>query len=598
MLPAGTRMQVFSEDLSSALLWAYDLPAVSDDTPDRQNFYSMDTQTGGLRAISVTQFEPLTVFDFLNKALAGVSDDAKHLGFVTTTRMHPDAVADVPNVYKWDDGVLSVAGKLPDGSVPAAGATVGPVDIRETMSADGSRLAFVSTGDGSRPRQLYLHVDGRESVWISQPEGSDQDDPQNVQFEGMTPDGKSVFFTSDSALLDGDDADGPDLYRFTESADPSSDANLTLITDDGSASSFPADLGSPLVGMSDDGRRVYVHSDGGKLLLWEEGVGIRTIVSSLSRIPNVHQNLGLTATWPGNARVSSDGNWLAYIFHDEGGGVPDRMYVYSRRDDEVTCVSCPSTASLVPTLTRTGRDDYIGFRPRFLSDDGKVFFTSPGALVAGDTNGVDDVYEYDGQTGTLSLLSSGKGSEATQFVGTSASGDDVFVVTRQQLVADDTDDYIDLYDVRVGAGAPGQPALVAPACEGDGCQGAPSGAPADGALGSITLEGDESSGPGARRLGLVVRRRVAFRGAVGLLSARLGSAGRLRWSGRGLVGRSAKRGSAGRVRLRVRLDRRARARLVRSGRYATTLKLTVVGADGARATRAVRVTFRAAGKGR
>ena len=89
--------------------------------------------------------------------------------------MLPDAAASTQNVYKWDDvGGLSVAGKLLDGRAPTAGASVSPQGLRNTMSADGSRLAFSSTGDGSDPAQLYLHIDGRRTVWISEPEGDRQ----------------------------------------------------------------------------------------------------------------------------------------------------------------------------------------------------------------------------------------------------------------------------------------------------------------------------------------------------------------------------------------------------------------------------------------
>src|SRR5215218_7580464 len=225
VLPASTELKVFAEDLSSVLLWAYDLPAVDDDRPMRKDLYVEDTATGALRTVSKSEQDPLQLFDFLNVDYRGASADAKHVAFVLSTRMLPEALEGVQNVYKWDDGVLSVAGVLPDGNVPPAGATVEPANIKGTMTADGSRLVFTASPDGVAPSQLYLHVDGEQSAWVTEPERDNDDKtPANgVLFEGMTPDGKHVFFSSEEPLVDEDTAPGRDEYRFTYSQDPAND---------------------------------------------------------------------------------------------------------------------------------------------------------------------------------------------------------------------------------------------------------------------------------------------------------------------------------------------------------------------------------------
>jgi len=587
VLFGGTQMGGFANDLSTALVWAYDLPAVSDDTPLRENLYVEDTVTGGLRTVSVTQQDPLGPSDFLNGDFAGYSADAKHVAFVTSTRMLPQAASDgSPNLYKWDDGVLSLAGVLPDGSLPPGGATVSPPDINQTMSADGSRLVFMASPDGSAPPQLYLHVDGRRTVWVSQPELSsgDRTPPNGIQFEGMTPDGKNVFFASDDPLVDGDTAPGPDEYRFTYSADPASDGgNLTLLTNDGQAYDSPTGVGGTLVGMSDDARRVYLHENGGTLKLWQEGVpGLTTVDPDAPRPTEQKLWLTLVGSMPGNGRVSPDGNWFAYIKNGQ-------MYLYDRARQSLTCVSCPSDATVEPAVTQAGRRYYKGYRPRFLSDNGKVFFTSTGSLVPADTNGVADVYEYDGQTRTLSLLSTGKGRDPVMFADASRNGDDVFVVTRQQLVPSDQDGYVDVYDIRVGPAPPGSPLDTAPACEGGACQGALSVAPAEAALGSSL----DDAAPGAVHAHLTVRRRATFRGTTGTLSVKLNAGGRIAWRGRGLVSGSLRRSSEGTAKVRLRLSRSARVELKRSGHYTTVVRLTFHAADGSEATATVHVTFRA-----
>lgn len=478
VLAASTRVEVFSDDLSNAFVWAYDLPAVADDTPQHENLYSEDTVTGALRTISKTQAEPLQLFDFLNTDFEGYSADGKHIAFVTATNMLPEAaVAKTgypnfsPKLYKWDDGVLSLAGVLPDGSLPPTGATVSPNQIEDTMSSDGSRVVFNASPDGSAPEQLYLHVDGKPSVWVSEPELSNKDKtpPSGIHFEGMTPDGNNVFFVSNNPLVDGDEASGPDMYRFTY--DPVTGVgSLTLITNDGLALNS-AGFGGTLVGMSDDGTRAYLNEADGTLKLWEEGVpGLTTVDPSVSRPISAKDQLTLVSSVPGGARVSPDGNWLAYI-------KAEQMYLYDRRAASLTCVSCPGDATVEATVTNAGGRDFFDFRPRFLSDDGRVFFSSTAGLVPADRNGIADVYEYDGQTKALSLLTSGRGTDPAMFVDASRSGEDVFVVTRAKLVKPDRDNYVDVYDVRAGAMPAEQPA-EAPACEGDACQGEPSSPPA------------------------------------------------------------------------------------------------------------------------
>ncbi|HKG01990.1 MAG TPA: hypothetical protein VKB03_02325 [Conexibacter sp.] len=594
VLAGGTQVWGFADDLSTALVWGYDLPAASDDTPLRENLYVEDTATGALRTISVTQQDPLSLFDFLNGEFGGYSADAKHVAFVTSTRMLPEATSDgSPNLYKWDDGVLSVAGILPDGSLPPGGSTVFPSSIRGTMSPDGSRLVFMASPDGIAPPQLYLRVDGGGTVWVSEPERGDRDrtppdgdrTPANgIVFEGMTPDGNNVFFVSDDPLVDEDDAPGPDMYRFTYSPDAASNGrNLTLITNDGQSAYFLDSFGGTLVGMSDDARRAYLHDSGGTLKLWQEDAqGLTTVDPSAPRT-DPSGWLTLAASMPGNGRVSPDANWLAYIKDGQ-------MYLYDRSRQSLTCVSCPSDASIVPAVTNAGQRDIRGFRPRFLSDDGQVFFNSTGSLVPADTNGVADVYEYDGLTGTLSLLSTGKGREPVMFADASRSGDDVFVVTRQQLVRSDRDDYVDVYDVRVGPAPPVPPIDTAPACEGEACQGALPATPVAPNLGSSSFEGDAT--PGVSHVRLAVKRRVTLRGATGVLSVKHSAAGRIAWRGRGLVSGSLRRGGAGTAKVRLRLGKSARERFERSGRYATAVRLSFRTADGGRATRVIQVTFK------
>jgi len=607
---APTLLQIYSDDLRTAIVRAYDLPAVTDDTPLRNNIYVEDTATRALEPVTVSQVDPPIPFDFVNFPFAGfwgVSAGARHLAFVTATQFLPDAAPGVRNVYKWGDGVLSVASILPDGTVAANGADT-PLNLRGAMSADGSRLLFTASTGGNP--QLYLQIDGGRTAWVSETELDPLDlnyqpDP-SVQVQGMTPDGRNVFFLTDTPLVPGDTNGGTDLYRYTESADPSSGSHLTMISEDGDLA------GGELVGMSDDGNRVYYQTTFPRLAVWDRGT-TRLVRATASF--DLREGFGLASARPGYARVSPDGMFLAFgtnaTTNDDGvhgltGEVTNghlEMYLYSLRDGRgrLTCCSCPpgsatGDATVLPAATQGAPPlTNAGFRPRFLSDSGQVFFSIADALVSEDTNGVLDAYEYDPATGTVNLLSSGTGKDPSTFADASASGDDVFIVTRQRLVASDRDDLVDVYDVRDGSSLPQVVEQPQPQrCQGDGCQPPSPASPSTGVLGTSFFQ-DLGGGKQGSKL-LAVRQRVVVHGARGSLPVKLFTAGRLTWSGRGLRAGGVRRSRGGTYRVRLRLTRRAHAQLWASGALTTSVRLRFVSAGGDEVERTTRVTFRVAAK--
>jgi hypothetical protein len=505
----ATFLEIFSGDLRTALVWGYDLPGGGGE-PHRRNIYAEDTATRALQPLTLSQDQPLQLLDFIEPKYVGISADAHHVAFETSTKLLPinELKEFTQNVYQSDNGVLKLAGILPDGSVPAGGsyATVGKNSIfgggyRGAMSAAGSRLLFMGV-PGENP-QLYMRIDGERTAWVSEPENGESIEPVEVRLQYMTPDGDNVFFVTSSKLLSEDENEGPDLYRWTYGPDPEHEKNLTLITNTGALSVDQA-LESGVVGASDDGTKVYYRTKENVLSVWDDGA-TRTI-SEAAGADATNNSLTALATGPGLGRVSPNGMWLAFVListlgtdgiHGLTGQVTNghyEMYVYGLRDDTLRCVSCPSGPAtsdtfVAPELTHGDPQLVnIGIRPQFLSDGGKVFFSTAEALLPQDSNGVADVYEYDGETGKLGLLSPGTGSEATAFADASANGEDVFVQTRQQLLAEDQDSLVDMYDVRVDGGFPA-PAPAPVGCVADECQSQPSPAPGFGAPATVGFSG-------------------------------------------------------------------------------------------------------------
>jgi NHL repeat len=207
------------------------------------------------------------------------------------------------------------------------------------------------------------------------------------------------------------------------------------------------------------------------------------------------------------SRVSANGEYLAFMSeqpltgydnHDANNpAVRDQeVFLYQRSTGLLTCVSCnPNGPSVgVHDLQQSGegvglvvdrRQDWLGaflagsvpgwtalgldgatHQPRYLSDEGRLFFNSPDRLVPQATNDKMDVYEYEPNglgscalvQGCVSLISSGSAEQESAFLEASENGDDAFFVTAQPLVAADQDSDYDLYDARVCT--PGSPCLT------------------------------------------------------------------------------------------------------------------------------------------
>jgi hypothetical protein len=244
---------------------------------------------------------------------------------------------------------------------------------------------------------------------------------------------------------------------------------------------------------------------------------------------------GAGGSYLNTARVSTDGKTLLFRSQlrqsaYDNQGIPE-LYRYNT-EAGLACVSCnptgvaptgrPTLNSIVPYLFDW--NGFVGTNSRVLSADGsKVFFETSEKLVAADVNGdqgcppypnagVDtcqDVYEWEApgadahgctttspayspqDGGCLYLISSGKGPYPAFLADASATGDDVFFFTRDQLVPGDGDGIQDVYDARVGGGLAAQHASSPPPCEvnSGACQGPGTGAPDTPGAGTGPFQG-------------------------------------------------------------------------------------------------------------
>jgi hypothetical protein len=211
-----------------------------------------------------------------------------------------------------------------------------------------------------------------------------------------------------------------------------------------------------------------------------------------------------------------------------------------------------SWATLPPDTTTLAPTAHLN-HPMSL-DGQRVFFDTPDPLVARDTNGKRDVYEYDAATGKVSLISTGRSSSDSLFADASPSGNDVFFTTRQQLVGIDTDQATDLYDARVNGGIAAQNPPPTVACSGEGCLGASPQfdlAPVAG----VVFQAPQNGGSAPARVRVL---RRSAHGSTLTFVVRVPAAGRIGVRGTLVRGISRAVSRDGTYRLRVRLTAHAR----------------------------------------
>jgi sugar lactone lactonase YvrE len=404
------------------------------------------------------------------------------------------------------------------------------------------------------------------TLQLDQVKGGSGEGTVRPQFFTASADDSKIFFDDEQRLTANSGAapSEPDLYEceVVKAANGELECRLTDLTPE--VNGEPAGVTGTVLGASADGSTVYFAASGvltgpqenaeheraqpgdckelspesAVCNLYREHAGTVTFVASISSArDNYDWGAGFAQFSQLTARVSSNGEWLTFMSsrsltgydnHDAVTGLPDQeVYLYhGAGSGTLICASCNPTGarphgspgqpySLVGIEGSHGpwaaniprwQGNEGAYQTRYLSNSGRLFFDSSDALVPQDTNGTEDVYEYEppnagscatgsatfssASGGCVDLISSGTSPQESAFFDASESGDDVFFLTAGSLSGRDTDTSYDMYDARVGGGEAESPPQ--PACEGDACQ-SPVAAPNDPTPNSLTFSGPGNS---------------------------------------------------------------------------------------------------------
>ncbi len=458
-----------------------------------------------------------------------VTPDLRHVLVGSKVELVPGVTLGGSNLYEWAHGQLEPVNRLP-GAGPAETA------IRAELGSSGGYQSHTVSDDGSRvywsigqsAEALYL----RENVGTPQARTVQVDASQGGAGSGhglfltASADGSTAFFmshqrlTSDASTAADGNATGPsDLYKFDANSGHISD--LTVDHSDPGGADVQGVLGS-----SEDGSYVYFVASGAlsgaaepgncveknpatacNLYVWHATTGISFIArlngGDEQKIENARNDWDEVFALR-TARVSPDGHHVVFLSaapltgYDNAG--MSEVYEYDFGAAGPICVSCnPSGVKPEGPSSIPGAVEYTTlsavYAPRSLAADGsRVFFNSSDSLSKEDTNGKEDVYEWErrgvdgceGASGCVSLISTGRASEQSTFVDASENGSDVFFTTRQELTPGDIDQQVDLYDARENGG---YTSPNPPVCTGTGCQGLPSAPPIFATPPTFTFEG-------------------------------------------------------------------------------------------------------------
>lgn len=552
------QFKAFSPDLSSALLVDDSRHPLTPEAPEGMvNVYQRDNLTGAYRPF-MTSKPSIAAENFgevgLGLFVEGESADGRHAAIAIGAALTSNAASDTNyQLYDFSGGELHLVSVLPDGTAypgrsvlgsPGYGGDKNPTHggavLSHAISADGSRIFWSSLGEPGEsgaigPIYVRENPDEAQSALNGSGQCTEPAKACTIQVAGEP----TQFWT---ASADGSKALVGNVGEV-----------LTVFNVNTKSSTTVANSAQGVLGASENLSYIYFVSredlaaaaTAGEENLYLDHDGTISFITTLSaQDTNDGNGAGGGAfaylsdidqsPYKRSSRVSADGRRIVFQSNRSLTGYDNTDQATDEADieiytfevgGEIVCISCnpsgarPAGKRLLEPYTvgdtsrwEAGREFQAAawlntaenslYSPRVLLADGRIFFNSFDALVPQDTNGEQDVYEWEPSgiggcseassafsprnRGCVSLISGGESAQKSEFVDASASGRDVFFETTSSFVPQDPPGLIDIYDARELGGFPLPPGSTA--CEGEACQ-APSAPPNDQTPASATYNG-------------------------------------------------------------------------------------------------------------
>jgi hypothetical protein len=383
-------------------------------------------------------------------SVAGASEDGSRVFFFSGNRLTSEDTDDCRDLYERSAGTT----KLVSTGVPPVPTNFGGCAQLDWagVSADGSRVFLitdgkVTTNDPDGAKDIYQWSGGEASLITTGP--ADQGLGSFIDFPaGISRDGRHVFFRTSERLVPEDTDTAPDDWDLYERFD----GTTSLVVPPAGGNSSPQGF---FAAISEDSSHVFF-STAARLVpedTDDEGDLYERVDGEFRLVGTGPLGSSGATYWAGpyEARtgwggLSADGR--AVVFASAAPLVPEDtdtvQDLYLRANGETKLVS---TGPNDVNQSFNAMTHYLLVAP----DGSRMFFTTDDAMVAEDTDGQVDVYEW--HAGVTTIVPDGISTSASVFpadvfpralVG---DGSRVFIGTTAALTPNDTDTAMDIYAV-------------------------------------------------------------------------------------------------------------------------------------------------------
>jgi hypothetical protein len=464
-------------------------PLVSEDTDASMDVYE---RSGGTTTLVSTG--PSGGNGPNSAVFLAASSDGSKVFFRTAEQLVPADTDSAQDIYLRAGGTTTLMSVGPDGGN-------GPFNVVfDRITPDGGAALFDTSeslvgSDTDGNRDVYQRSGGTTTELSVGPAGGDG--PFDALFAGASRDVSHVFFTTDESLAASDTDLRQDVYERTGGT-----TRHLSIGPAGGNGNADFDYDAFFAGASADGSTAWIKTDealtyddtdtfddvyqvsGGSISRISFGPaggngpygaffdgasddGNRVFIDTLEQLTpddtdssyDVYEVSGGQTTRLSTGPAGGNGPFFAAY----RGATPDGSHVFFETYEPLTAGDADSNQDVYDrsggqtTLVSTGPAGGSGDVPASFegssSDGSRVFFGTAEGLVAGDVDGMPDIYErYAGDTTLISTGPTATGALLPPtYDGTSQDGSRVFFETAEPLVATDTDTSQDVYSAAVAS---------------------------------------------------------------------------------------------------------------------------------------------------
>ncbi len=367
--------------------------------------------------------------------VVGAADAGQRVFLATTEQLRPEDTDSSLDLYSRGSGATTLQSTGVSGGNGAYAANYG------AARDGGDRVVFQTderlvSADTDASLDVYTR-EGSTTTLVSSGAGSGSNGAFDALFAAASADGAHIFFTTRGSLAGSDTDSAQDVYQRAAGV-------TTLVSTGPAGGNGPS--GAQLVGISDDGTNAFFHTAESLVAadtdsvqdVYQRAGGVTTLLSTGPAGGNAAHVATYDASVPDGSKV---------FFHTR------ESLVGSDTDSGADIYERSSGTTTIHSLGPDGGNSGAAAEFQGMSQDGsKVFLETAERLIASpvDRDSQNDVYQAGGTVTMVSPGGNDNFATPAYFAGASADGSRVFFRSEEALVSGDTDKYQDIYEFSGG----------------------------------------------------------------------------------------------------------------------------------------------------